>query len=829
MASAKRPRISGGPDGVGVSSGDPDSELHCFAKVGIPWTAPEFFKASKEISVHPLDAFNATPDDIKLAVDRILLLGPDGVAEMRERELLRWASLKESLADKEIELHNNLQDGPSRILKDANKRLFRELLLEINYPDKNLVHDLVIGMPIVGEIPNSSVFPKVDPIVNKNCKPVEQLWRESKSSRRKMLDSLRPGDPEFDQAILKGSQKEFFKGTMGDPYSEQEAISRFGPLFLPARRFCIQQGVEVTTSPTGEVSETPKFRLVDDFSEYGHNQVACVHETISTDGVDSIAGVCKSWFRAFSPLPKFPPPIATGDQQRTAAAAAAATSAPIYTYTYADQARPGQTRPDQTRAAAFRDASLEHDVCRGAPAAFPDASLEHDVCRGAPVPVWESGTGAAVHESWTTDGLSLVGYLQDMKAAYRQLPRRESQKSMFLIAYWDCERSCPVVAEHFGQPFGAKAAVVNFNRLARALRAILVAFLFFALTQYFDDFTIVEPSQIAAQGKVFFDRAVKILGWSFECKVDPSHLFVSLGVPFDVSRVLPFGSLVLSNTDRRVANILFELNSILKGGALSPARAASLRGKLGFAFSQVFGRAGRAGLRLLTERQYSHSRDSSLSKPMLMSFEFWKAFLKCAVPRTLDFKLESCPPLLVFTNGWQSENSSSAELGVGAVLFDPIDRAILYFGCLLSDEIVDLWSGSGEKSMLIHQAELFPVLLARTTWSDRFWRRRNISFIDNDGARDSLIKGYSPVLHSGHIIGVVSFCENRLQTLSWFTRVPSEGNISDGPSRLDFTEVRALGGVSCEVQFPSNWAPGCVPSHEIRWRWSVPGDSATTR
>ena len=50
-----------------------------------------------------------------------------------------------------------------------------------------------------------------------------------------------------------------------------------------------------------------------------------------------------------------------------------------------------------------------------------------------------------------------------------------SQRSVFLVAYWDCEHSCPMIAEHYGQPFGAKAAVVNFNRLAGALGPILSA------------------------------------------------------------------------------------------------------------------------------------------------------------------------------------------------------------------------------------------------------------------------------------------------------------------------------------------------------------------
>ena len=65
----------------------------------------------------------------------------------------------------------------------------------------------------------------------------------------------------------------------------------------PCPKVCVQQGFESVFSEAGEreAQEVAKFRLVDDFSELCHNDAAIVHETISTDGVDCVAGACKAW------------------------------------------------------------------------------------------------------------------------------------------------------------------------------------------------------------------------------------------------------------------------------------------------------------------------------------------------------------------------------------------------------------------------------------------------------------------------------------------------------------------------------------------------------
>ena len=57
-------------------------------------------------------------------------------------------------------------------------------------------------------------------------------------------------------------------------------------------------------------------------------------------------------------------------------------------------------------------------------------------------------------------------------------------------------------------------------------------------------------------------------------------------------------------------------------------------------------------------------------------------------------------------------------------------------------------------------------------------------------------------------------CEEcRLELKSWYARVPSHSNVSDGPSRLDCEEVRQLGSSGREVDWDS------ILENFLRWSW----------
>ena len=109
--------------------------------------------------------------------------------------------------------------------------------------------------------------------------------------------------------------------------------------------------------------------------------------------------------------------------------------------------------------------------------------------------------------------------------------------------------------------------------------------------------------------------------------------------------------------------------------------------------------------------------------------------------------------------------------------------------------------------MVIYQRELLPCVLARRVWRKRVQGRRIIHFIDNNAARDALIKGYTSETAAAELVGEFWLEEARNASLSWFCRVPSASNPSDGPSRGDFSEVEALGSIRVAV---SDCSLGCA-------------------
>eukprot|EP00971_Amphidinium_carterae_P312694 6214866-Amphidinium_carterae.1 len=80
---------------------------------------------------------------------------------------------------------------------------------------------------------------------------------------------------------------------------------------------------------------------------------------------------------------------------------------------------------------------------------------------------------------------------------------------------------------------------------------------------------------------VMFKGYLGLLGWLFTARSPPSEVFDTLGVRFDLTEMVCSGRFSVRNLPSR----------------LLPARAARLRGCLGFAGSQLFGRLGKVGLR----------------------------------------------------------------------------------------------------------------------------------------------------------------------------------------------------------------------------------------
>ena len=172
---------------------------------------------------------------------------------------------------------------------------------------------------------------------------------------------------------------------------------------------------------------------------------------------------------------------------------------------------------------------------------------------------------------------------------------------------------------------------------------------------------------------------------------------------------------------------------------------------------------------------------------------------KLVGPRSLD------RPVIVLTDGACEPEHTS----IGGVLV--CDGVVEVFGAVVPTELVNSWKTRDDQEQVIGQAELFPLLISRLTWSKYLSGRRVIYFVDNESARLAMIKAYSPVGASLDLICKALQWDNAHDSYPWFARVPTASNISDSPSRMRLSqELIELGAKVVAPVFPEGYAADSV-------------------
>jgi len=120
--------------------------------------------------------------------------------------------------------------------------------------------------------------------------------------------------------------------------------------------------------------------------------------------------------------------------------------------------------------------------------------------------------------------------------------------------------------------------------------------------------------------------------------------------------------------------------------------------------------------------------------------------------------------------------------GIGGCLLDPSSRSYTYVGCFVPQAFLRKWGSTGAKQV-IAQGEFLPALVARCLFSKELAGKPVLCFIDNESARNALIKGSSPCALSAEIVEAVINQDLVDQALLWYSRVPSPSNLADDPSR----------------------------------------------
>ena len=379
-----------------------------------------------------------------------------------------------------------------------------------------------------------------------------------------------------------------------------------------------------------------------------------------------------------------------------------------------------------------------------------------------------------------------LGKAYDLESAYRQQATSDKadNKKFCVIGVYNPETKSSNLFIQYAAPFGSISSVYYFNRAARALWAIGAYALRLVWTNYFDDYPTVNPASSSSECDISVKSLFTILGWNLsknEKKTKPFHSeFDTLGVVADMTQ-LPTGTAIFSNKPARVREIGDAILDMVSKRRCPQPLMASIRGRSQYSSAQVFGRMAIGPLHVMSQHEY-HSKSGILEAPTIKALLDIKLILETSPPRNLSCHGER-RPLLLFTDG-AVEGIDHDKVTCGSVLIDTaIDWAEMWGG-IVPRSIVKAWKRDGGKVQVIGQAELLPVALSRRVWKEHLRHRRLIVFIDNDSARQGLIRGWSASNSSLAIISDMLQSEILDQTWIWYARVPTHSNPADDPSRL---------------------------------------------
>ena len=394
-----------------------------------------------------------------------------------------------------------------------------------------------------------------------------------------------------------------------------------------------------------------------------------------------------------------------------------------------------------------------------------------------------------VHKDWFKDGRFLwKGKTTDLEAAYKNLCGSAATKWASVLAVFNPNSQKAELYVSDVLMFGSTAAVYGFNRVARGIWHIAVAKFNLLLTQFYDDFPEVEPALSCNGARIALQSLLKALGWKWASGTKDAPFdfaFPMLGNVFNVQN-LDLGETIISNKPSRVEAITAEIKDVLRSKVMVPSRASELSGKLHYTESQVMGRAAVPAIRTIQDRANQRGGSNVLSDRMVYALNFMIDHLKSAVPRSIKVS-NSDQPIVIFTDG-SSEGDNHLW---GMIAFFPGLVPQVAAGRVPAQLVTALKKANDQ---IITQVELYPVILAKVHFGSQLADKKVLWFIDNDGARDSLIAGTSASFPSMKLLSSFYKSQRLHASYNWFSRVASFSNPADAPSRGQFRESMLLFG-----------------------------------
>ena len=410
----------------------------------------------------------------------------------------------------------------------------------------------------------------------------------------------------------------------------------------------------------------------------------------------------------------------------------------------------------------------------------------------------------AAYLSWLCTDLGddidddIVGRTYDLRSAYKQFGVSVETRDLLRLLVWDSDQHKPCLLGINALPFGASGSVSAFLRISMALWYVGTVGLKLCWTVFYDDFTVICKRRLSHGTSIAAEALFDLFGMWYAKEGSKAVEFggqvKTLGLLVELGNVRK--GFTIGHTQERREELRAALTEVLETKKLEPKQAERLRGRMQWFEGYAFGRVAQHSLRTLGEIALKKQKVVELAPHELAAIDFLAR--RVSEAETLKLSPVSLDTLLVFTDG-ACEGESDRFGSIGGVIVDKAGRCHQHFSYEVPTDFMRV--ALSESSNPIYELELLPIYVAICVWGHLMQSAHVVFYLDNDAARAALCKGCGGTRLGQSIVQHVMEGESKLKLKSWYARVPSHSNISDGPSRMDCTEVLQLGSTEVKADW----------------------------
>ena len=223
----------------------------------------------------------------------------------------------------------------------------------------------------------------------------------------------------------------------------------------------------------------------------------------------------------------------------------------------------------------------------------------------------------------------------------------------------------------------------------------------------------------------------------------------------------------ICNTPKRTEDVLQLIDTTVSSGVLDKKSAQSLRGRLAFAYAQIFGLSGKMALQRISEHAFKQPFCQSIQQQLVDALLFLRSRLEKGSPRRV---LRDVSNTFVVLSDASSEADKSG--GLGGVLVSSNKALISWFGIRLAPDMVAQFMAD-DQEVAIAELETVALHMCVQLRNDLLKSRHVLFCLDNEVTRFGMIKGYSHAPMVSRIVNALCIRFEESLILPWFLRLPA--------------------------------------------------------